>query len=418
MRLHRPVRLLALAACPVLSFASFTGVAADSGEADVAVWDAGLGWLTPPAAPTEAPERAWEIEVADGDIAVALGTIVVATTSSAETSVERLDPTSGAPLWSTVIGDGDEPAVELDPSGQVAVVTVRDAHANESSTVIDAADGNELWTADVRIPTPRLVGDLVLIAAAGETRAVDRDSGETRWIDPRSLHVSAGAIAAFDFDRHEVDLLDPATGDVRWSTPFDIAPQVLVVDDTALIVEPHGGEAAVEGSTVTAHEVTGGAELWSGEFSFVAASPIEIAAAPSGDTGALLVASSANMLVGIDLTTGETRWTLDVEDGGFATFVRAGSHTFAVADLDGHESLVDGNDGRVVHDLGQLHGTVNGSTLYAWGGAEVRSLALPGLEPHWTTSADAPGYVAPVDGGFVRLNSGDDESIVSYQAPG
>ena len=122
---------------------------------------------------------------------------------------------------------------------------------------LDASTGAVVWSRDVvtdagaSIPgwgfagSPLVIGDVVLIAAAGQLVAYDRDSGEQRWAGPTSAGYSSPHLLTLDGAPQVVLLgsggatsVEPTDGSTLWEFPWSGEPivQPALIDDGDLLV--------------------------------------------------------------------------------------------------------------------------------------------------------------------------------------
>lgn len=208
----------------------------------------------PDAWPAVGLHRAWRRELGGGygGIAVAGGRLYVMDRQREPDDVERvlcLDAVSGATLWSHQY-PVDYSGISYD-NGPRSTPTVFRGHvytlgATGHLFCFDAASGSVVWSKDLvrelgaRVPlwglsaSPVIYEDLLIIHAGAEPGgcllAFDRTRGAERW---RNLPDAAGYATPILIDRGasrqlvawtptNVRGLDPATGKLHWTIPFEV----------------------------------------------------------------------------------------------------------------------------------------------------------------------------------------------------
>jgi outer membrane protein assembly factor BamB len=167
----------------------------------------------------------------------------------------------------------------------------------------------QAWSAPIEVGRPiRLatVNHAVIVADSSSIAAFSLDdAGKELW------RVSADPITAIATDESRVLIgsgasirsLDPASGKELWRTPLVTAPDHIVTRG--------GWVIATSGSLVGAFRATNGTTVWQ-----MTLGP-SLSSAPVIDGDGLFAALDDGRLAGLDLSTGEVRWTtwLDTEAG-------------------------------------------------------------------------------------------------------
>ncbi len=187
-------------------------------------------------------------------------------------------------------------------------------------TRIDPTDGTETWNTDLNIGgaefPPAIHDGTAFVPGFGGVVAVETDSGEVAWSTDEVLSASAPPTVA-DGSLYVVSGAEPDSpagvvslstddGSVEWTAPGDFRGPAAVDDGTLVVrAEEHGG-AAIDAES--------GDVLWeSSEHLFD--TPLSVAdgyaVGVTDRDGASDTIGRA--LVRLDLETGETRWTRDVD---------------------------------------------------------------------------------------------------------
>jgi formylglycine-generating enzyme required for sulfatase activity len=214
-------------------------------------------WRAPklPAAwPDGGLQRVWRRELGGGygGVAVSDSRVYVMDRQREPEDVERVlcfDAVSGEPLWSQADAV-DYSGVSYD-NGPRATPTVFQGHVYTMGAVghlfcLDAASGDVVWSQDLvadfatQVPiwglsaSPVVNDDLLIVHAGGEPDACfiafDRKTGQERW---RSLPDPAGYATPILIEQGgkrqlvvwtptNVCGLDPATGELLWTIPFEV----------------------------------------------------------------------------------------------------------------------------------------------------------------------------------------------------
>ena len=147
--------------------------------------------------------------------------------------------------------------------------------------VLDASDGRVLWSrnladdAQAEVPiwgfssSPLVTGDLVIVAAAGQLVAYDRETGEPRWSDIKSDGYSSPHLMTVDGVAQILMLgsagaigVQPADGARLWQHTWSGQPivQPAATADGDLLLSTVGGASG--GAGLTRMAVTRGPEGW------------------------------------------------------------------------------------------------------------------------------------------------------------
>lgn len=197
--------------------------------------------------------------------------------------VKAYDLDSGKQLWATALpGDSSEACVAPEnSSGDIGIVAYGEGKACDHLVAYDLRTGNQLWDRDLEprgttskdeVSVAR-AGDVVVVNAAKTTLALKAADGTTAW-DPKKFATQDCGAGEFtggkalirvrgcqisDFDDpdwgqnwDEVSLIDPATGQARWTyhhkVPKDSFGEIEgrdVVSTSPVVLIRHGddGEA-------------------------------------------------------------------------------------------------------------------------------------------------------------------------------
>jgi len=190
-------------------------------------------------------------------------------------------------------------------------------------TVLDAANGAEIWTQDLDAPggsSPTVFGDLVYIVSRDSVGwAIEVDTGRVRWQlngTPSVGNFAGGAgaavnseIAVLPFPSGEVLGAFPKGGLRRWSsvvTGERLGSAAAKISDIA-------GDPVIDGNAVYAGNVSGRVvkmDLASGERLWTSA---EGAVSPVWATGgAVFLVNDVNELVRLDASTGQSVWRVNL----------------------------------------------------------------------------------------------------------
>ncbi len=215
------------------------------------------------------------------------------------------------------------------------------------------AGGQEQWNLTVapdpaRRP-PALTRDVVVLNVLNQVVVIDRATGTTRWTrttvsdNGAAVHGDGVAIVA----RDGVELLDAATGAVRWKMPFTREPATFVfvwlTDDVvvALRDQPRSVTLALE-----AFDVRDGARRWEASIPFRSTRPVV-----AGDH---LVYAGSETLVpntharAIEISSGREVWATEVEGQFDKTHLAvAAGDEVVVSGRGGEVTLLDARTGAI-----------------------------------------------------------------------
>jgi outer membrane protein assembly factor BamB len=204
-------------------------------------------------------------------------------------TVSCYDLRSGAPVWRH--GDPVRFWEAAGGAGPRATPTLHDGRvyslgATGVLNALDATDGSVVWSRDVptdaqkSVPfwgfagSPLVVGDALIIGAAGKLVSYDLATGDLRWIGPKGSGYSSPQAATIDgveqiliLNGPGVVSVEPADGRELWKyeRPGDSIVQPSVMDDGSVLVGGNGsgmgsGEPGLRHITVTR-----GSGEWSAE---------------------------------------------------------------------------------------------------------------------------------------------------------
>lgn len=327
--------------------------------------------------PQSEPVRRWAVELpADDDRLVehAVEPVVRDGRVFAQTidgECLALDADSGDRLWTrSVPRDGLATSAVTPVATDDAVVV-----ASYGLQALDAADGSERWQVplDGTLHNQTIAGDLLVASDLNAVVAVDATSGEVQWRvdelqDPTFPAVDEAGEHVLTVDHFDeaVVCLDAATGDERWRhepETQDGADFLTLADGTAYVASPLGG--TLTAFDVPSGDVQGTAELTLPDESAVtddvayvptgfedqrltALDPTELSEQPDRSLDAAIVgppvvtsdailgwqagdvtgsaadetgmATDQTSIVALDRSSGEKRWTVDLESPveGFA----------------------------------------------------------------------------------------------------
>ncbi len=194
---------------------------------------------------------------------------------------------------------------------------------------VDAADGRQLWARDVPQSAERLhlVGDKLVVSGFRKLTGLAAADGRQLWDQEleRALSgegaVSAGGLVLPGW--REMACIDPATGNVRWTSPRaggTAAVTKRCVSDGTLVAV---GESEPGADSIRILDGAGGKQLWVKRFSVPRGERSEMELALSGG---MLVASRGPALRGALARDGGAAWrmVLPPPGGGDPGLARAG----------------------------------------------------------------------------------------------
>lgn len=250
----------------------------------------------------------------------------------------------------------------------------------------DVETGDERWRVAERqgLATPTVVGETVFTTSAGETRALDRTTGDLHWrtdvgygypeVSPtvvgERLYASGGDVVALDAVTGETlweserelpgtfgtaateDVVcatsgsggegglyafDPADGSLRWEAPAvgECYTPPVIRGETAYAAQTSGRLSAVS--------LADGTESWHREFGAQLHTPPAVT-----DDTAYLTSDNRDALFALDTATGETRWRQSLDPTVDYTPAIVGDTVFVTANAgNGRLVALDATTGEV-----------------------------------------------------------------------
>lgn len=358
--------------------------------------DAGSGGPTPttsdPASPTRDPTRATTDPTtavpvrsdSPGDESVtttAGGCESSASTTAEPTTTVRVTPSSAGVVWEHDTG-ADGAFASAIGDGRV--------YAGSGESVVRAhviEDGSEQWTAELSDPI----------------QAIDYAEGTV-------LVISGTVELRGDQDLHAIDAAD---GTERWTADLtDWYLSVLGTRDGTVYVGTADDYLQGYGQTLYALSLADGSTEWSTEIGD-----------PSDHhlTDGTIYVGSYGWVYAIDATTGDERWSNEIEEYTFRTLATLGS-TAIYADKRPEGTVLIGVDRetgerRFTFDRWRVSSVVAGDDAFYVGGGATGSLAPAGGSVNWRAT---PGtHLLPVlDGERVYVASNQDARVIAYPRDG
>ena len=209
-----------------------------------------------------------------------------------EETVSCYDLQSGAPLWRHA-----DPVRFWEPgsgAGPRATPTLHDGRVYTVGgtgivNALDADDGSLVWSRNAAtdgqksVPSwgfagsPLVVGDTLIVAAAGKLISYDLATGELRWIGPKGAGYSSPQLATLDGVEQILILngpgalsVEPSDGNPLWQYdwPGDSIVQAAVTDDGSVLIAGSGsgmgGEPGLRRVAVARERGDGSVELGTG----------------------------------------------------------------------------------------------------------------------------------------------------------
>jgi outer membrane protein assembly factor BamB len=199
---------------------------------------------------------------------------------------------------------------------------------------IDTVSGKLKWTSrPVGLPgnpfvatRPAVAGDLVLAPMANTLVAVSLSTGKEAWRGAKTAigaAVAAGAGTAFVLgDDRVFHAVDAVTGKTRWTMPFarsgscEAVPVLhdgtVYVSAATLSAPADANRAARYYTHVFAIDAATGRERWRYPAAPIAGNNIGVCLTQPTVSGTTLFGTAESTLHAVDLSTGKSRWTLEV----------------------------------------------------------------------------------------------------------
>ncbi|MEJ3654256.1 PQQ-binding-like beta-propeller repeat protein [Actinomycetes bacterium KLBMP 9759] len=381
-------------------------------------WTAEYGLLDLPLAPATAPVERWRVAFAPGGTARVQDSMIVTAEpgeveTAAPTTVRRLDPKTGATMWTAQAPPGTIAALQVvGPASAPAVAVAVAVPGKELElTVVDGVDARPLWDgeADAPVPIVSATAETLIVDTPRGQVGIDRASTEERWRTKRDVRLRDGALLVEEQRHSAFGVLDTTTGEPLWEHTGEPFSEASVVGDLVVVTRK---EEATRDSAM-AYDTTTGEPRWPAPAmlprvgrSSVAALGIDALILEGGESG-----SSTAVL---DRATGAVRWEGEhvVTDvltvGGVPTPLEVGENETTVLDA------VTGADRVTARIRGYDRFTVAGGAVYVADGDDVVARGLPDLEERWrvpgAAGPDGTGF-SPVTGGFVTIGTTD---VVAY----
>lgn len=333
------------------------------------------------------------------------GPVLYAGTSGTVTAYRAADGTKiwqrrlGATVYHLWLADGE------------LVVNVDQVSANARVVALDPVSGAPRWS--YRVPAGGFLGDAVLTSDGGlaftvralkTVQVIDLSTGRLRWSvsgghpNPNTApSAGIGVVLMFGTD-HTLTARDSRTGELRWRVAnVDATGEVVVSGDTGVIVP-----GSIAGpTTVVAHSLTDGAELWRYTFRYF----------PDvfpDRSGFLLADGQTQVWTLVDAHTGHAAWSAHLRRTG--TLRRSPTLTAAgavfVIEEQTSVAFVDHATGqvrRVVVESGEGTAAAR-SDSYVLAGTKIRRVS----PEHVVWTRDLPQYPSQppatlTDGGVAAL---------------
>ncbi len=346
----------------------------------------------------EGPKELWRVPGGVGMAGIAVRERLVVTTAQddREQFAIALDLTDGTTRWRTAIGPayenqmGDGPRATPAIDGDRVYVQTGDGKL----IALSSDDGRELWRRDVIQATdgkeadygmaasPLVIGDRVIVTAGGPSGTVvacDAASGDVVWkagddragySSPVLRKVGSGGSATEQvivFSAGMVSGIDPATGEVAWSFPFETPYDCNIAAPIALDGDLLISAGENHGSVRLALTFAG--DRWQAEAVWESLGPRAVLRSewqtPLLVDGLLFgfdnvgSAGPVTHLTCIDPATGKSRWR--EERFGKGNAIAADGKLFATT-MDGDVVLIDAS-GEAFRELGRAR--VHGGTRQA-----------------------------------------------------
>ncbi len=384
------------------------------------IWDRASGWVALPAPAARAPHEAWRLSIhtnPTGTYQVRDGVVVV---SSADASgrqvVRRIDPRTGAPMWTTRTTVTGPPQLDLvDPD----VVAVDDAHDNLTTQValLSAHTGRILWSGKVPYTGHiQRAGRLVLLCSNQQTIAISLDTAKPVWRAAHTVFVLDGIPVIEEPDSFGV--LDPTTGRPRWTRPRPTEATIDAAGGTVFqSVRPAAGHSGRD-DTVTAYDARTGRPRWNsvvpdlGDAKVMGIDDRTVLFYPDVD--------SPGWGSAVRLDTGHLVWHRAMSGPGDPPIqvVRIGSRTVVVAaDPDTSEvvcyAATDGAPLTLGPPLRSYRSIYAAATLYLLTPeGDLAAADLPSTQPDWKLTPQQDLLLdGPVAGGLITEIPGDGDTV-------
>lgn len=221
----------------------------------------------------------------DGDI-VAFGTPEDFRAVEAESGEVRWSVSSSGDIW----------------HGAPTVADGRVYASHGQLYAVDAASGEELWTAETAgsLVGPPPVADGVVLAGGDPLRAIDAEDGTVRWTVGGAEPVAAATVAhdtVFALTASHLVALDLAEGRMRWFAPGPFQEERIVV-----------GNGSVYAQTAEDYQLIS-LDAADGTVEWVSDGTDDVLGPPSASNGVLVVTNESGVIYGVDTETGENLWS-------------------------------------------------------------------------------------------------------------
>jgi outer membrane protein assembly factor BamB len=197
---------------------------------------------------------------------------------------------------------------------------------------LGAQDGQARWQREVAssgYETPAISGDTVVTRDGEVLVALSADDGNERWRFATSgelVHAAGDGVVAVVNDGGDVQLLDANTGDVSWTATSDVEP-VLALTMAPAVVVVHGADAQLAGLDLATGEHRWSIPAEPGRTRQLLGVPSQDvlvwAELPSGDPAAP-PSDRGTELVAIDLGSGQVTWRIATAGYGYESAVMVG----------------------------------------------------------------------------------------------
>ena len=263
-----------------------------------------------------------------------------------------LDVTDGHERWRTTVDGASGP---IDPAIDPDTVLVS---ARDRFVALDRASGEVRWvhpvdeetSAVALAPTPE--GPIALVSTTeGLVTGVDAGTGAVRWMIRHPGKVAAPAavdpvhgVAAITWHSVEAPrlrVLDPSTGATRWEATIGVSSSAPVVSD-GLVVVGEGDRRWT--ARIVARDLSTGAERWSAP----ASASFEPRLLPAASDGEVAVSDHFGTVTLAGLDDGSVRWQVALDEPMLDTRVLLAADSVVLTTYGGEVVALDRRSGRVV----------------------------------------------------------------------
>lgn len=363
-------------------------------------WDVPAGWVSLPNAPLRAPGLAWKLDLLPGiehAINRRSGVIIVAEPSGSGTAVRRVDPSTGAPLWTAQL-PGTVKGVEITGpvDKPVAAVTLTTAEGATGFKALDALDGRVLTPEPLAEPGyVQATADLLLLLSFDlKTTGFDRATATQRWHVDREVQLHDGRLLIDDITSNTFGVLDPVSGTPIWERPRKMGSDGGIVGDLVVVTQDETGD-----DSAAAYDVATGEPRWTG--SRLPNLGRTRVARLTQDT-ILVQSNDLDAAAALDIRTGGLRWQVPVS---IADAVVIDGRPLVVDRAGDTLDVFDGRTGKALRTA-RFEGpsALAGGVAYEAVGRDVVAVGLADLSERWRVSdIGRLNDLFTVPGGFVAV---------------